>query len=100
MGNPKLYTYCNVGTKRLIERYVEEVVRQLEFIAMGNHQSVTLADKIGMRVTSNKRKRAYIYYLAAFSYVFYHLNLCRVFPRYTTVVWSNGANVERWWWIR
>jgi hypothetical protein len=47
MNNPALFTYCNVGTKRLVERYTEEVVRQLEFIANEEIEGVTLADKIG-----------------------------------------------------
>ncbi|KAJ3207584.1 hypothetical protein HDU67_007375, partial [Dinochytrium kinnereticum] len=32
MGNPKLYEYCHVGTKKLIEDYIEEVTRQLNII--------------------------------------------------------------------
>jgi hypothetical protein len=47
MNNPALFTHCNVGTKRLVERYTEEVVRQLEFIANEDIHGVSLADKIG-----------------------------------------------------
>jgi len=32
IGNPKLFQYCMVGTKRLIEQYTEEVALQLQFI--------------------------------------------------------------------
>ena len=46
MGNPALYTHCNVGTKRLIERYNEEVVRQLEYIATVNSSEDSLAETI------------------------------------------------------
>eukprot|EP00040_Diaphanoeca_grandis_P018730 m.98534 g.98534 ORF g.98534 m.98534 type:complete len:580 (-) comp27076_c0_seq1:332-2071(-) len=30
IGNPKLYTRCAVGTKELIEKYIEEMARQVE----------------------------------------------------------------------
>lgn len=32
IGNPKLFSHCYVGTKKLIEEYNEEVVKQLEYI--------------------------------------------------------------------
>ncbi|KAJ1995050.1 Lipase 5 [Dimargaris cristalligena] len=32
MGKPKLYTYTRIGTKRLIEEYIEEVVHALQCI--------------------------------------------------------------------
>ncbi|KAJ1560667.1 hypothetical protein HK405_006316 [Cladochytrium tenue] len=32
MGNPRLYSHTHVGTKRLIENYIEEVTRQLNLI--------------------------------------------------------------------
>ncbi|KAJ3178428.1 hypothetical protein HK101_010133 [Irineochytrium annulatum] len=32
VGNPKLYGYCHVGTKRLIEEYIDEVTKQLNII--------------------------------------------------------------------
>lgn len=32
IGRMELHTKCHVGTKRLIEDYITEVVKQLEFI--------------------------------------------------------------------
>eukprot|EP00122_Pirum_gemmata_P019155 Pgem_evm1s17938 len=32
IGNSKLYNYCTHGTKRLIEKYIDEVVNQLNYL--------------------------------------------------------------------
>ena len=46
LGNHKLYSYSNIGTKKLIEQYIEEVVFQLNYICDMDMSSVTLKDKI------------------------------------------------------
>lgn len=33
MGNPQLYQVTRVGTKQLIEEYIDEVVKQLHYIS-------------------------------------------------------------------
>ncbi|KAL6080681.1 Lipase 5, variant 2 [Balamuthia mandrillaris] len=33
IGNPRLHNYCHIGTKHLIEEYIIEIVKQLEFIS-------------------------------------------------------------------
>ncbi|KAJ1910169.1 Lipase 5 [Tieghemiomyces parasiticus] len=45
MGKPKLYAYTHIGTKHLIDEYLDEVVQSLEFI-LGSVQ-VPLAVKYG-----------------------------------------------------
>ncbi|KAI8969245.1 acyl transferase/acyl hydrolase/lysophospholipase [Mycotypha africana] len=38
MGNPKLYSHSRVGTKKLISEYIDEVVRQLNWICEDEEQ--------------------------------------------------------------
>lgn len=45
IANPVLYGVARVGTKRLIEEYVEEVARCLNFICDTSSPAVSLADK-------------------------------------------------------
>eukprot|EP00124_Ichthyophonus_hoferi_P000650 Ihof_evm21s25 gene=Ihof_evmTU21s25 len=44
--NPRLYEYCHIGTKRLIEKYVDEVVYQLNQLADTDWPGVNVADLI------------------------------------------------------
>ena len=46
LGNHKLFSYANIGTKKLIEQYVEEVVFQLNYICDMDVHGVALKDKI------------------------------------------------------
>ncbi|KNC97622.1 uncharacterized protein SPPG_07090 [Spizellomyces punctatus DAOM BR117] len=44
-GNPRLYGITHVGTKRLIEDYIDEVIRQLHFICEEESPQITLKAK-------------------------------------------------------
>lgn len=44
-ANPELYAHAYVGTKRLIESYLAEVVTALHFIAEGDFPELSLAEK-------------------------------------------------------
>lgn len=46
MGNPRLYGYSRVGTKHLIEEYVNQVCEALDFICDTNEPGFTTTDKI------------------------------------------------------
>lgn len=46
LGNKKLFTYTHIGTKALIEHYIEEVVFQLNYICDVEVEGVTLKEKI------------------------------------------------------
>ncbi len=46
MSNPALYGYARVGTKRLIEEYVVEVARCLDFLCAGDFVDFGFEDKI------------------------------------------------------
>lgn len=50
MGNPKLFARCHVGTKDLIEQYVDEVVYQLYYLSQAEVPNMTDNDKISMFV--------------------------------------------------
>jgi predicted acylesterase/phospholipase RssA len=45
-ANPLLYAYTRVGTKRLVEEYVEEAVRCLDYICVGEFPDFGLAEKV------------------------------------------------------
>jgi len=44
--NAALYGACRIGTKRLIETYVEEVVRCLDYLCAGDFRDFSLEEKI------------------------------------------------------
>lgn len=46
MGNPKLYNYTHVGTKLLIEDYIDEVTKQLNYIADCDSKDYPTAKKL------------------------------------------------------
>jgi Domain of unknown function (DUF3336)/Patatin-like phospholipase len=46
MGNPRLYENSHVGTKALIEDYIDEVTKQLTFIADAEIPGLPIADKL------------------------------------------------------
>ncbi|SFF52854.1 NTE family protein [Fontimonas thermophila] len=46
MSNPALYAVARVGTKKLIEDYIAEVARCLDFLCAGNFPDFGLEDKI------------------------------------------------------
>lgn len=46
MGNPSLYTHANVGTKKLIEDYVEQVCTSLEYVCAQPADIIPYDDKI------------------------------------------------------
>ncbi|KAI8618576.1 acyl transferase/acyl hydrolase/lysophospholipase [Chytriomyces sp. MP71] len=46
MGNTKLYGHARVGTKRLIHEYIDEVVKQLNYLADADSPEFQIADKI------------------------------------------------------
>eukprot|EP00842_Homolaphlyctis_polyrhiza_P005765 jgi/Hompol1/618/HPOL_005364-RA len=46
MGNPKLYGHTHVGTKTLIEDYIDEVTKQLNFVCDADIPGVTVQDKL------------------------------------------------------
>lgn len=45
-ANPVLYAWCRVGTKKLIEDYVEEVARCLDYICVGDFPDFSDEEKI------------------------------------------------------
>lgn len=45
-ANPHLYTYCRIGTKRLIEEYLEEAARCLDYICVGDFPDFSAAEKV------------------------------------------------------
>jgi predicted acylesterase/phospholipase RssA len=45
-ANPLLYAYARVGTKRLIEEYVEEAARCLDYICVGDFPDFSTAEKV------------------------------------------------------
>ena len=45
-ANPLLYAYSRVGTKRLIEEYVEEAARCLDYICVGDFPDFSAAEKV------------------------------------------------------
>ncbi len=46
MGNPRLYGFSRVGTKHLIEEYVNQVCESLNFLCDTDHPEFGVADKI------------------------------------------------------
>ncbi|KAI8922596.1 hypothetical protein BC831DRAFT_475066 [Entophlyctis helioformis] len=46
MGNPKLYGFTHVGTKALIEDYIDEVTKQLNFICDVDIPNISVANKL------------------------------------------------------
>ncbi|KAI9360381.1 acyl transferase/acyl hydrolase/lysophospholipase [Zopfochytrium polystomum] len=45
MGNPKLYAHCNVGTKHLIDDFIDEVIKQLNAICDTDYPDVDFTTK-------------------------------------------------------
>jgi predicted acylesterase/phospholipase RssA len=45
-ANPALYAYCRIGSKRLIEEYVDEAARCLDYICVGQFPGVSDTDKV------------------------------------------------------
>ena len=54
ISNPKLYHYCRVGTKRLIEDYLDEVCTALNFLCDQPHDTFTLKDKLDFFETTGQ----------------------------------------------
>jgi hypothetical protein len=52
MGNPNLYTNCRVGTKKLIEEYISEVVSVLNIVA--DNEEISLLDRMDLFGNMNK----------------------------------------------
>lgn len=46
MGNPRLYECSHVGTKALIEDYIDEVTKQLHFIADAEISGLSIGEKL------------------------------------------------------
>ncbi len=46
IANPMLYVYARVGTKRLIEEYVEEAARCLDYICVGDFPDFSAEEKV------------------------------------------------------
>lgn len=46
VADPVLYTYSRVGTKKLVEDYIEEAVRCLDYICVGDFPDFTAEEKI------------------------------------------------------
>ncbi|CAI2174449.1 6715_t:CDS:10 [Funneliformis geosporum] len=46
MGQPKLYAYTNIGTKKLIEAYINEVVKQMNIICDTESEDISTKDKL------------------------------------------------------
>lgn len=46
IGNPRLYSYCRVGTKHLIHDYVAEVTGVLEYLADNDLEELPFAEKL------------------------------------------------------
>jgi TAG lipase/steryl ester hydrolase/phospholipase A2/LPA acyltransferase len=46
IANPLLYAYCRVGTKALIEEYVAEVARCLDYLCVGDFPDFSTQEKI------------------------------------------------------
>ncbi len=46
IGKPELYSMCNVGTKKLIEDYIDEIVSQIDRIAWCQEPEITVNMKI------------------------------------------------------
>lgn len=46
MANPVLHSYCLVGTKKIIEEYIEEVAACLHYVADTDSDDISLGDKI------------------------------------------------------
>ncbi|HWY25462.1 MAG TPA: DUF3336 domain-containing protein [Nevskia sp.] len=45
-ANPMLHLYCRVGSKRLIEEYVEEAARCLDYICVGDFPDFSATEKV------------------------------------------------------
>ncbi|RGB35174.1 acyl transferase/acyl hydrolase/lysophospholipase [Rhizophagus diaphanus] len=46
MGQPKLYAYTHIGTKKLIETYINEVVKQMNIICDTESEEISIKDKL------------------------------------------------------
>ncbi|CAG8737543.1 3182_t:CDS:10, partial [Dentiscutata erythropus] len=46
MGQPKLYAYTHIGTKKLIESYIAEVVKQMNIICDTESDDISTKDKL------------------------------------------------------
>lgn len=46
MGKPELYAYSKIGTKHLIEDYVEEIASAIEHIATLDHDEISIEEKL------------------------------------------------------
>ncbi|KAF0501202.1 patatin-domain-containing protein [Gigaspora margarita] len=46
MGQPKLYAYTHIGTKKLIENYIAEVVKQMNIICDTESDDISTKDKL------------------------------------------------------
>lgn len=54
MGNPKLYVHSHVGTKKLIEEYIEEVIKQLNIICDTETKDFDVNDKYEFFTNTSK----------------------------------------------
>eukprot|EP00123_Amoebidium_parasiticum_P010295 comp20009_c0_seq1/m.24516 comp20009_c0_seq1/g.24516 ORF comp20009_c0_seq1/g.24516 comp20009_c0_seq1/m.24516 type:complete len:729 (-) comp20009_c0_seq1:34-2220(-) len=78
IGNPLLYEYCNVGTKRLIEKYIDEVVYQLNQLADADWPGVTLADLVDFfRDTRQAFGRSALLLSGGGAFGPYHIGVCK-----------------------
>ncbi|RIA96845.1 acyl transferase/acyl hydrolase/lysophospholipase [Glomus cerebriforme] len=46
MGQPKLYAYAHTGTKKMIETYINEVVKQMNIICDTKSEEISTKDKL------------------------------------------------------
>ena len=45
-SDPELYRHCHLGTKRIIEKYIDEVIKSLRTIYMADPSNLSIEKKL------------------------------------------------------
>ncbi|CAG8681767.1 9162_t:CDS:10, partial [Acaulospora morrowiae] len=54
MGQRKLYAYTHIGTKKLIENYINEVVKQMNIICDRESEEISIKDKLDFFINTRQ----------------------------------------------
>lgn len=78
MGNPMLYGYAYIGTKKLIEDYVEEVCAALEHIAANDVPGFSAAEKLRLlKETSQSYGQPSLMLSGGATFGLFHIGVCK-----------------------
>ncbi|CAG8795188.1 31306_t:CDS:2, partial [Racocetra persica] len=82
MGQPKLYAYTHIGTKRLIESYIAEVVKQMNIICDTESDDISTKDKLEFFINTRQSfGRTALLLSGGATFVIKCLYECKLLPR-------------------